>query len=253
MLGPTTRPVEKRGSSTVNVSASRIAASARSRRVTSHASSAGSHETGSCSRRRASKGCGSASSSSTVAEAPIGKAVMWRVCSGRCTRAAPSDCKQAERAGVSGAKAARGPEAGRSEDSGPLPRSSGRRDLNSGPPVPQTGALTRLRHAPSARMLANWHVEAHGRALRPSRLEETARVRRRADDLMSRRQLARTTATVTAVYLSVIAVAFLLHATSPAQYGVLRDFVALAVAAPAAWLAWAYQRRLSYMHALRQL
>ena len=58
---------------------------------------------------------------------------------------------------------------------------------------------------------------------------------------------------MTAVYLSVIAVAFLLHATSPAQYGVLRDFVALAVAAPAAWLAWAYQRRLSYMHALRQL
>jgi hypothetical protein len=27
-------------------------------------------------------------------------------------------------------------------------RWSGRRDLNSGPPVPQTGALTRLRHAP---------------------------------------------------------------------------------------------------------
>ena len=32
---------------------------------------------------------------------------------------------------------------------------SGRRDSNSGPPVPQTGALTRLRHAPSCRRLAN--------------------------------------------------------------------------------------------------
>ena len=41
MLRPTTRPVEKRGSSTVNVSASRIAASARSRRVTSQASERG--------------------------------------------------------------------------------------------------------------------------------------------------------------------------------------------------------------------
>ena len=63
MLGPTTCPVEKRGSSTVNVSGSRITCMARSRRVTSQPSSAGSHETGSCSRRRASTGCGSASSS----------------------------------------------------------------------------------------------------------------------------------------------------------------------------------------------
>ena len=32
---------------------------------------------------------------------------------------------------------------------------SGRRDLNSGPLVPQTSALTRLRHAPSVRTLAH--------------------------------------------------------------------------------------------------
>src|SRR5918997_3108880 len=31
---------------------------------------------------------------------------------------------------------------------------SGRRDSNSGPPVPQTGALTRLRHAPSCGRVA---------------------------------------------------------------------------------------------------
>ena len=58
MLGPTTCAVEKRGSSTVNVSGSRITCSTRSRRVTSQASSAGTHDTGSRSRSRASAGCG---------------------------------------------------------------------------------------------------------------------------------------------------------------------------------------------------
>ena len=72
MLGPTTRPVEKRGSSTVSAPGSRIAAIARSRRVTSQAPSAGSQETGSRSRSRASSGCGSASSSCSVAAAPMG-------------------------------------------------------------------------------------------------------------------------------------------------------------------------------------
>ena len=64
MLGPTTCAVEKRGSSTVNVSASRITASARSRRVTSQPSSVGSHDTGSRSRSRSSSACGSVPSSS---------------------------------------------------------------------------------------------------------------------------------------------------------------------------------------------
>ena len=44
MLGPTTRPVEKRGSSTVNVAASPMTCSARSRRRTSQPPSAGSHD-----------------------------------------------------------------------------------------------------------------------------------------------------------------------------------------------------------------
>ena len=54
MLGPTTRPVEKRGSSTVNVSGAFITSIARSRRVTSQPSSTDTHDTGSCSRSRAS-------------------------------------------------------------------------------------------------------------------------------------------------------------------------------------------------------
>src|SRR5437763_12905805 len=73
MLGPTTRPVEKRGSSTVNVSASRMTASATSRRVTSQPASAGAHDTGSRSRSRARTGCGSSSSSASVTAAPSGK------------------------------------------------------------------------------------------------------------------------------------------------------------------------------------
>ena len=44
MLGPTTRPVEKRGSSTVKVAASPMTCSARSRRRTSQPPSAGSHD-----------------------------------------------------------------------------------------------------------------------------------------------------------------------------------------------------------------
>lgn len=72
MLDPTTCAVEKRGSSTVKTSESRITSSARSRRVTSQPSSAGSHETGSCSRSRARSGCGSSSSSAIVAAAPSG-------------------------------------------------------------------------------------------------------------------------------------------------------------------------------------
>jgi hypothetical protein len=70
---------------------------------------------------------------------------------------------------------------------------------------------------------------------------------------MTRRQLARCTGVVTIAYLSVIAVAFVLHARSPALYLVLRDFIPVIVAAPAAWLAWAFQRRLSYLHALRMV
>ena len=62
MLGPTTCPVENRGSSTVKVSASRMTASTTSRRETTHACRTGSQEMGSAARRRASRRCGSASS-----------------------------------------------------------------------------------------------------------------------------------------------------------------------------------------------
>ena len=58
MLGPTTRPVENRGSSTVNVAASFITSIARSRRVTSQPSSTSTHATGSRSRSSASSAYG---------------------------------------------------------------------------------------------------------------------------------------------------------------------------------------------------
>ena len=70
MLVPTTWAVEKRSSSTVKVASSRMTCSASSRLVTSHAESAGTHATGSLARRRARSGCGSRSSSSTVAASP---------------------------------------------------------------------------------------------------------------------------------------------------------------------------------------
>ncbi len=72
MLRPTTWAVEKRSSSTVKLPASLIARRARSRRVTSQASSTGTQETGSCSRRRARWGWGSPASSATVSAAPSG-------------------------------------------------------------------------------------------------------------------------------------------------------------------------------------
>jgi hypothetical protein len=89
MLGPTTCAVEKRGSSTVNVPGSRIAWRTRSRRVTSHAHSAGNQDTGSCSRSRASMGWGSASSSSSVAAPPIGNATI-----------AHEDCQRGHNSGL---------------------------------------------------------------------------------------------------------------------------------------------------------
>ncbi len=73
MLGPTTRAVENRGSSTVNVALSRMTATVRSCRVTSQPFNAGSQETGSAPRSRASQGCGSWSRSARVMAAPSGK------------------------------------------------------------------------------------------------------------------------------------------------------------------------------------
>ena len=70
--GPTTRAVENRGSSTVNVSLSLITRNARSWRVTSQPPSTGSQETGSSCRSRRSSTCGLPSSSAIVAEAPSG-------------------------------------------------------------------------------------------------------------------------------------------------------------------------------------
>ena len=74
MLGPTTRAVEKRGSSTVNVSASRITSSARSRR--GHEPGVERREPGDGLRARAggrAAGAGRCSSSASVTAAPSGK------------------------------------------------------------------------------------------------------------------------------------------------------------------------------------
>jgi hypothetical protein len=68
MLGPTTLAVEKRGSSTVNVRASRRTSTARSYPVTSQAPREGTQLTGAVARSRASAGCGSASRSASVTE-----------------------------------------------------------------------------------------------------------------------------------------------------------------------------------------
>ena len=70
MLGPTTCAVEKRGSSTVKRSASRITSMHRSRRVTSQPPRTGSQATGSTSRRRASRSYGRPASTSSVTVAP---------------------------------------------------------------------------------------------------------------------------------------------------------------------------------------
>ena len=98
MLRPTTWPVLKRGSSTVNASESRITASARSRRVTSQQFSAGNHATGSVSRRRARSGCGSASSSSTEVKraAPAGRPRRGSRC--RASRPWPASSRAPRRA-----------------------------------------------------------------------------------------------------------------------------------------------------------
>ena len=98
MLGPTTWPVEKRGSSTVNVAGSRITCIARSRRETSQPSSAGSHDTGSRSRSRASSGCGSVSSSASVAAAPSGNSrARIRSATAAAARSAPRSRRRAAR------------------------------------------------------------------------------------------------------------------------------------------------------------
>jgi hypothetical protein len=73
MLGPSTCAVEKRGSSTVNVVASRMISTARSRPVTSHAPRAGTHEIGSAMRNAASVSWKRRSSCSAVMRAPTGK------------------------------------------------------------------------------------------------------------------------------------------------------------------------------------
>ena len=66
MLGPTTWAVENRGSSTVNVRASRRTATARSYPVTSQAPRTGTQAAGPAARSPASTGCGSPSRSASV-------------------------------------------------------------------------------------------------------------------------------------------------------------------------------------------
>jgi hypothetical protein len=68
MLGPTTLAVEKRGSSTVNVRASRSTSTARSYPVISQAPSTGTQQAGAAARSRASTGWGSFSRSASVTQ-----------------------------------------------------------------------------------------------------------------------------------------------------------------------------------------
>jgi hypothetical protein len=68
MLGPTTRAVEKRGSSTVNAAASRMTSSARARERTTQPPTASTQATGRCARRACQVGCGSATSASSVGD-----------------------------------------------------------------------------------------------------------------------------------------------------------------------------------------
>ena len=71
MLGPITRAVENRGSSTENARASRMTATAVAWLVTSQPPSAGIQATGLRSRNSASRGCGSCSSSLSVSGCPF--------------------------------------------------------------------------------------------------------------------------------------------------------------------------------------
>lgn len=66
MLGPTTLAVENRGSSTVNVRASRSTSTLRSYPVTSQAPRTGTQHAGAVARSRASAGWGSDSRSASV-------------------------------------------------------------------------------------------------------------------------------------------------------------------------------------------
>src|SRR6187551_1264666 len=95
MLGPTTWAVEKRGSSTVKPAASLMTSMHRSRRVTSHPPSTGTHDTGSRSRRRANASYGSSSSWSRVIAAPSGNRPSSAITtSGDCRRRAADELEQ---------------------------------------------------------------------------------------------------------------------------------------------------------------
>ena len=76
---------------------------------------------------------------------------------------------------------------------------SERRDLNSGPPVPQTGALTGLRYAPNGRdysgwgeaaqPIADWPARSHGRSADTVRAGARIAVRRMLITAAGRRAL----------------------------------------------------------------
>src|ERR1017187_5358470 len=83
MLGPTTFAVENRGSSTVNLRASRMTWTASSYPVTSQAPRTGTQLTGEAARKRASTGCGSASRTARVTACAADPAAITGRCPGR--------------------------------------------------------------------------------------------------------------------------------------------------------------------------
>src|SRR5262245_38460041 len=75
--------------------------------------------------------------------------------------------------------------------------------------------------------------------------------------MMTRRSLNRWIWLTIGVYLTVIAIGVMLRTLLPEKgdvvYATFKDLVPLAVAIPAAWLAYCFQRRSSYMQQLRIL
>jgi hypothetical protein len=73
MLAPTIRPVENRGSSTVNVRASRMTRTPAARVSVTHPPSSATHTTSPCRRSRVQTGCGSSVNSAIETAASAGR------------------------------------------------------------------------------------------------------------------------------------------------------------------------------------
>ncbi len=74
---------------------------------------------------------------------------------------------------------------------------------------------------------------------------------------MTKRSLRRSTTAVIAVYMAVIAIGVILRMTDVSSANVLystyKDLIGLFIAIPAAYLAFSFQRRASYLHSLHAL